>query len=64
MGSNDLVNILDIVVNLVSNERAIDQESTEVRDFKVSASKLMAHLSVKPSGADADVDAQQTLRQL
>lgn len=64
MGSDDLVNILGIVINLVSNDRAIDQESAEVRNFKMSASNLIAHLSVTSPGTDAEVDSQQTLKQL
>lgn len=44
MNSQDLGNILDIVTNLVSGDRTIDQESTEVRGFKDATSKLVARL--------------------
>lgn len=45
MGSSDLINILGIIVNLVSSDRTVDQESEEVRAFKVATSKLIARFN-------------------
>lgn len=59
MGSQDLVNILGIVSSLVTGDRAIDQNSTEVRDFKEATSKLMAHLTVTVPGNVAQNAAAQ-----
>ena len=55
MRSADLTNILGIVINLVSGDRTIDQEITEVRDFKAAASKLIARLDeTAPRDDDPD----------
>lgn len=56
MGTQDVSNILGIVINLVSLDRTIDQQCTEVLDFKVAASKLMARL-VEVAPRDGDPDA-------
>jgi hypothetical protein len=64
MSSQDLINILDIVINLVSGDRAIEQDSTEVRDFKVAASKLIAHLTAALPRSGAKVGAQQAINSL
>ena len=55
MGTQDLSNILGIVVNLVSLDQTIDQQCDEVRDFKVAASKLIARLvEIAPRDGDPD----------
>jgi hypothetical protein len=55
MHSKDLTTILDVVINLVSGDRELDQNVTEVRDFKVSASRLIAQLNAtKPKGVAND----------
>ena len=44
METKDLTNILDIMTNLVSGNRKIDQQSPEVRDFKAATSRLIERL--------------------
>lgn len=56
METKDLTNILDIVTNLVSGDRKINQDIVEVRDFKVATSKLIARLDTtapRDGGPDA-----------
>ena len=53
MGTQDVSNIRGIVINLVSLDRTIDQQCTEVLDFKVAALKLIARLAeITPRGGE------------
>lgn len=45
MEAQDLKTILGIVINLVSNDRVLDQDSTGVRDFNLAATNLIAQLN-------------------
>lgn len=62
METHDLTHILGIVINLVSGDRTINQESNEVRDFKVATSTLVARLDATASRDDGQEAALKAIR--